>query len=116
VERERELVWRADLGDQRGQSFSQVSDRSLLGGAVAHGTDTGPQLGGRTPDTVFILFAAAAVVAEIRPSQRTGRTSRGLAVLSRGRTAPRALARAWPVEAGRPCRLVSQRVPTVSHS
>jgi hypothetical protein len=46
----------ADLGDQCFQRLTQVIERRFRGFAVAHGSDTCPELGRCAPDTVLILF------------------------------------------------------------
>jgi hypothetical protein len=56
IEGERQFRWRADFLDEHGQSASQVSYCFFAGGTIAHRADSQPDLGGRTPDTVFVLF------------------------------------------------------------
>ena len=67
-----------DLLAECGQRGPQVSNRLIWGGAITHRTDTWPELGGRTPYTVFILFHRvghvndAAHALDSRRSRRSG--------------------------------------------
>ncbi len=56
VERQRQLLRCTNLLDERGQRATQILDRLFGAGAISHRTDTGPELSGRTPNTVFVLF------------------------------------------------------------
>jgi hypothetical protein len=56
IEGQGQLRRGTDLLDERGQRGPQVSNCLIRGGTITHRTDTRPELGGRTPYTVFILF------------------------------------------------------------
>ena len=55
VNRERELLWCAKLGDQPFKRLAQVSHGSLAGITFAVSARTGTQLSVGAPHTVFIL-------------------------------------------------------------
>jgi hypothetical protein len=56
VERQRQLIRRAGLGEQDLQRLAQVGDSGFWGGAVAYRADAGAELGGGAPDAVLILL------------------------------------------------------------
>src|SRR5512142_2147193 len=56
VDCKRELLRRAELGDQALKRLAQVRDGSFAAVALTVRTHTGAQLRVSTPDTVFVLF------------------------------------------------------------
>jgi hypothetical protein len=56
VDGKRELLRRAELGDQAFNRLAQVRDGSLAAVALTVRSHTGAQLRVGTPDTVFVLF------------------------------------------------------------
>jgi len=56
VKRERQLVWDADLSNQRLERIAQIIERCFACLTVADGPNTWPELGRCTPNTVLILF------------------------------------------------------------
>lgn len=52
-------VGSAELGDEPGQSLTQVRDRSIRSITLAVGSNAGAELSVRAPDTVFVLLDGA---------------------------------------------------------